>query len=109
MSGSNLYLWIDLFFISAQNEQLPLLKKWSCEFPALFVATLAEHGSATYKDGEEYSCRAVNVSKIVDTTGCGDSYQGAFIVDYLINKDVVSAMKAGSEAAAITLSFEGAV
>lgn len=75
----------------------------------MFVATLAEYGSVAYKNGEEYSCKAVKVEKIVDTTGCGDSYQGAFIVDYLINKDVISAMKAGSEAAAVTLSFEGAV
>jgi len=36
------------------------------------------------------------VEKVVDTTGCGDSYQGAFIVDYLMNGDILSAMKAGS-------------
>jgi len=97
-----------LFFISGKSEHFPLLKKWSAEYPAVFVATLGENGSVAYKNGKEYSCEAVKVEKVVDTTGCGDSYQGAFIVDYLINNDVLSAMKAGSEAAAVTLSFVGA-
>jgi len=100
---------IDLFFISAKEEQLPLLKKWSFEYSALFVATLGENGSIAYKNGEDYSCSAVKVEKVIDTTGCGDSYQGAFIVDYLINNDVLSAMQAGSKAAAVTLSFVGAL
>jgi len=38
----------------------------------------------------------------------GDSYQGAFIVDYLVNGDILSAMKAGSQSAALTLSYIGA-
>jgi len=100
---------IDLFFISGKSESLPLLKKWSVEYPeTVFVATLGENGSIAYKSGEEYICEAVKVEKVIDTTGCGDSYQGAFIVDYLINNNVLSAMKAGSEAAAVTLSFVGA-
>ncbi|MCL2690513.1 MAG: PfkB family carbohydrate kinase [Chitinispirillia bacterium] len=100
---------IDLFFISGKKESLPLLKKWSAEYPkTVFVMTLGADGSIAYKDGAEYKCEAVKAEKIVDTTGCGDSYQGAFIVDYLINNDVLSAMKAGSKAAAVTLSFVGA-
>jgi len=100
---------IDLFFISGKSESLPLLKKWSAKYPeTVFVATLGENGSIAYKNGDEYTCEAVKVEKVVDTTGCGDSYQGAFIVDYMINEDVLSAMKAGSEAAAVTLSFVGA-
>jgi len=100
---------IDLFFISGKASSLPLLKKWSIEYPeTVFVATLGENGSIAYKNGEEYTCEAVKVEKVVDTTGCGDSYQGAFIVDYLINNNVLSAMRAGSKAAAVTLSFVGA-
>jgi fructoselysine 6-kinase len=99
---------IDLFFISGKSEHLTLLKQWSTEYPTLFVATLGENGSIAYKNGKEYSCGAVEVEKVIDTTGCGDAYQGAFVVDYLINNDVMSAMRAGSEAAAVTLSFVGA-
>jgi len=101
--------YIDIFFISGKNEHLPIFKKWSEEYSTLFVATLGENGSIAYKNGEEFICEAVKVETVVDTTGCGDSYQGAFIVDYLINNDVLSAMRAGSQAAAITLSFLGAL
>ncbi|MDR0306370.1 MAG: PfkB family carbohydrate kinase [Chitinispirillales bacterium] len=99
---------IDLFFISGKKWHLPLLEKWSEEYSALFVATLGEEGSVAYKNGKEYCCEAVKVQEVVDTTGCGDSYQGAFIADYLTNNDALSAMKAGSEAAVVTLSFVGA-
>lgn len=100
---------IDLFFISAKEQHLPMLRQWSAEFPTLFIATLGENGSVAYQNGKEYFCGAVPVEKVVDTTGCGDSYQGAFIVDWLLNRDVRSAMQAGSQAAAVTLSFVGAL
>jgi fructoselysine 6-kinase len=104
----NYFPSIDLFFISGKNEYSQLLKKWSEKYNTLFVSTLGANGSVAYKNGVEYFCEAAKVEKVIDTTGCGDSYQGAFIVDYLINADILSAMKAGSQAAAITLSYIGA-
>jgi fructoselysine 6-kinase len=104
----NYFSAIDLFFISGKKEYSPLLKKWSEKYSTLFVSTLGASGSIAYKNGIEYFCEAEKVEKVVDTTGCGDSYQGAFIVDYLINGDILSAMKAGSQSAAITLSHIGA-
>jgi fructoselysine 6-kinase len=103
----NYFPAIDLFFISSKKENLPMFKKWSTEYSTLFVATLGEAGSIAYNKGTEYSCEAVKVDKIIDTTGCGDSYQGAFIVDYLLNANILSAMKNGSESAAITLTVVG--
>jgi fructoselysine 6-kinase len=101
---------IDLFFISGTSKTVSILKQWSLEFPAVvFVATLGENGSVAFHNGAEYACEAIKAEKIVDTTGCGDSYQGAFIVDYLHNRDVESAMKAGARSAAVTLGFVGAV
>ena len=104
----NYFSAIDLFFISGKNEYSPLLKKWSEKYNTLFVSTLGAYGSIAYKSGVEYSCEAVKAEKVVDTTGCGDSYQGAFIVDYLLNRDILSAMKASSQSAAVTLSHVGA-
>jgi fructoselysine 6-kinase len=101
---------LDLFFISGTAKTVPILKQWSLEFPAVvFAATLGENGSVAFHNGAQYACEAVKFEKIVDTTGCGDSYQGAFIVDYLHNRDVESAMKAGTGSAAVTLGFVGAV
>jgi fructoselysine 6-kinase len=100
---------LDLFFISGKREYLPILKKLSCEYSTVFVATLGKDGSVAFKDGVEYSCEAVRIPNVVDTTGCGDSYQGAFIVEYLESGDIASSMKAGANSAAVTLSFMGAV
>jgi fructoselysine 6-kinase len=100
---------VDLFFISGKDEHLPILRQWSREYDALFIITLGANGSVAFKDGARYDCAAVKVAEVVDTTGCGDSYQGAFICDYLVNKDILSAMQAGSKSAAVTLSFVGAI
>ncbi|MDD5020995.1 MAG: PfkB family carbohydrate kinase, partial [Endomicrobiaceae bacterium] len=98
---------IDLFFISGNNQKLEQLERWSKNFHTVFTATLGKCGSITYHKGNKYKCDAIKVSEVIDTTGCGDSYQGAFIVDYMLNKDIKSAMAKGSESAAITLSFVG--
>jgi len=98
---------IDLFFISGNNQNLEILEKWSRKFDAVFTATLGKEGSVSFHRGEKFTCDAVKVEKVVDTTGCGDSYQGAFIADYLLTGDVYSSMQSGSKAAAVTLSFVG--
>jgi fructoselysine 6-kinase len=98
---------VDLFFISGKNKNLETLEKWSKRFKTVFTATLGENGSVSYRRGAKYFCGAAAAGKIVDTTGCGDSYQGAFIVEYLNGKNLESAMRKGSESAAETLSFEG--
>jgi len=101
---------IDLFFISGKPEYFPLLQQWSREFPGIiFTATLGAQGSIAFQNGSKYQCEAVKVSEVIDTTGCGDAFQGAFIVDYLHHRDISSAMKAGSKSAAITLSHMGAI
>lgn len=100
---------IDLFFISGNPEEFSTLREWSKKYETIFVATLGAAGSVTFMNGEEYHCKAVEVKEVVDTTGCGDSYQGAFLADYLIHKDVKQAMQAGSISASITLGFVGGV
>lgn len=100
---------IDLFFWSAEKSQLHILCEWSKKYSTIFIATLGKDGSVAYKNGIEFVCEAEKVHQIVDTTGCGDSYQGAFIAEYIINRDIARSMKKGSEAAAITLSFVGAL
>ena len=66
---------INLFFISGKPDYFSLLKKWSHEYSAVFIATLGENGSVAFKNGEEFHCDAVEVAEVVDTIGCGDSYQ----------------------------------
>lgn len=98
---------IDYFFISGEEELLPLLKKWSTEYEGVFVATLAEKGSVAYEKGREYRADAVKVPEVVDTTGCGDSYQAGFICSIIKDGQIRNAMEEGSELAAETLSYIG--
>ncbi|MBQ2952637.1 MAG: carbohydrate kinase [Clostridia bacterium] len=99
--------FVDFFFISGDDAFLPTAKAWSERFDAIFNVTLAERGSVTYVGGREYRVSAVPVSEVIDTTGCGDSYHGAFLSRYLLDGDVTAAMHEGSRVASQTLSHMG--
>lgn len=100
----------DFFFISAADDSkrvLSVLKSWSEKYDGIFVGTLAEKGSVAFKNGKEYHAEAIKVSSIVDTTGCGDSYQAGFIGEFTRNGDIEKAMEEGSLVASHTLSHMG--
>lgn len=94
---------LDVFFISGEASILPRLATWSQRYPAVFVATLAEKGSAAFHRGQAYRAEAVPVQQIVDTTGCGDCYQAGFMACYTRRRDIQLALENGSEAAAKNL------
>jgi len=67
---------------------------------ALYV-TLDEYGCAVYYNGpdgklEEHFVKRVRVDKVVDTTGCGDSFAGGLAIGYLKTKDYVKACQYGN-------------
>lgn len=99
--------YIDYFFISGEESLLPVLKKWSIDYKGVFTATLAEKGSVAYESGTEYKADAVKVSEVIDTTGCGDSYQAGFICSVIKDGQIKEAMEEGSRVAAETLSHIG--
>ena len=51
---------------------------------------------------------AVDVKKIVDTTGCGDAFQAAFTVSYFKDGDIRKALKAAAQQAAKVIQHYGA-
>lgn len=99
--------WVDFFMISGDDSVLPVARAWSEKYDGLFNVTLAEHGSVTYHHGKEYRVAAVPVDKVIDTTGCGDSYHGGFLGRYLLDGDITAAMHEGSRVASETLSHMG--
>lgn len=99
--------YIDFFMISGSEELLPNFRDLSLRYGGLFNMSLAERGSVTYCSGQEYKAQAVKVDEIVDTTGCGDSYHAGFVCSYLLEEDIIKAMKIGSEIAAETLKHYG--
>ena len=99
--------YVDFFMISGSEELLPMFKGLSNKYNCLFNVSLAENGSVTYFNGQEYRVQAVKVESIIDTTGCGDSYHAGFVCSYMLENDIKKAMNVGSEIAAETLKHYG--
>lgn len=100
---------IDIVFLSGKEEILPELQALSSQTGKLIVPTLGEKGSVAFHGDEEYSQEAIQVDKIVDTTGCGDAFQAAFSIEWMNSKDVQKSLEAGSIAASKVLTFVGGV
>lgn len=98
---------VDFFMISGSEELLPRFKELSNKYRSLFNVSLAERGSVTYLNGQEFKVQAVKVESIIDTTGCGDSYHAGFVCSYMLENNIEKAMNVGSEIAAETLKHYG--
>ena len=98
---------VDFFMISGSEELLPRFKELSNKYRCLFNVSLAERGSVTYFNEQEFKVQAVKVESIIDTTGCGDSYHAGFVCSYMLENNIEKAMNVGSEIAAETLKHYG--
>lgn len=98
---------VDFFMISGSEELLPKFKELSNKYSCLFNVSLAERGSVTYFNGQEFKVQAVKVERIIDTTGCGDSYHAGFVCSYMLENNIEKAMNVGSEIATETLKHYG--
>lgn len=99
--------YIEFFMMSGSKEFLHIFKSFSEKYDGLFNMTLAKEGSVTYYHGKEYRVKADSVERIVDTTGCGDSYHAGFVCSYLAGNEIEKAMAVGSKLAAETLTHFG--
>lgn len=72
------------------------------------VITDGEKGSFGYEKGAIYHQKAIVPKKIVDTTGAGDSFTGAFIADFVCTGNIETAMRAGAEYSSKKLTHLGA-
>lgn len=71
------------------------------------VLTLGENGSATVSNGEYIHVDACKAD-VVDTTGAGDTFIGAFTVALSEGKPVAEAMRFASRAASLAVTKRGA-
>jgi ribokinase len=55
-----------------------------------------EHGSLLFTKKEHFSCPGYPLENVIDPTGCGDSFGGAFIGHYSKHKSMRKAMVYGS-------------
>ena len=99
--------YVDYFMISGEENLLSKFADFSNKYPGLFNMSLADKGSVTYHNGKKYAVPADEVTEIIDTTGCGDSYHAGFVCSHMINGDIYEAMKVGTQFATETLSHYG--
>jgi sulfofructose kinase len=72
------------------------------EGPSLVVITDGVRGSWAWdRHGQKWYQPAFSMPKVVDTTGCGDSYHGAFLAAMLEGRSVPDAMALASAVAAL--------
>nr|WP_299171628.1 carbohydrate kinase family protein [uncultured Allomuricauda sp.] len=100
---------IDIVFLSGKEEMLDELQELSHQTGKLIVPTLGAKGSVAFFGAQRYYQKAIEVDKIVDTTGCGDAFQAAFSIEWLKAEDVEKSLIAGSIAASKVLRFTGGV
>ena len=100
---------IDLGIISGGEEQLVQAREIVANHGAFIIVTLGAEGSIALRPGEEIHQPALPVDEVIDTTGCGDAFLGAFITAYYGGADVQSALLKGAEAGAEILGRVGAV
>jgi ribokinase len=75
--------------------------------PTTVVATLGEQGALVWHDGEVEHISAPRVD-VVDTTGAGDSFCGAFAARLVRGDDPVSAARYGVAAGSLAVTVAGA-
>lgn len=100
---------IDIGFVSGDKALVEALKPVARQLNTLIVITLGAAGSVAIEGDQEYYQPAIPVKNVVDTTGCGDAYQAAFVVSYFENRNIKEAMEKGSYAASQVLGHMGSV
>lgn len=96
----------DIVFFGGNKRKISLIKKLSKNNDTLWVITLGKEGSKAFFKGKEYS-QGIIKTKVVDSTGCGDSFQAAFLVEYMKSRDVKKALKAGTIQASKVIGIIG--
>jgi fructoselysine 6-kinase len=100
--------YFDIICIGGSKDHIQLVNSLSKKYPKkAFVLTFGKEGSIGYFQKKEYIQSVVPVSKIVDSTGCGDAFQGSFIVNFIESHDMKKSLQLASQKAADTLKHIG--
>lgn len=88
---------IAFFGLAIQDKKLiaqlaAIAERWH----KLFVVTLGADGSRAFLGHDRFEQGAVQVSKVVDTTGAGDAFAAAFLASYMHGCDVSLSMQRGA-------------
>lgn len=100
---------IALFGLAAENGALvDRLEGLARRHRKLFVVTLGPEGSLALAESGRFTCSAVPVERVVDTTGAGDTFAAAFLAEYSVSRDLRRSLERGAREAALTIQKVGA-
>jgi len=71
------------------------------------IVTMGEHGSEVTQGGRLTKIGVAKAKAVVDPTGCGDSYRGAFLRALADGRDIIEAAAMGSVCASFTVEQRG--
>lgn len=78
-------------------------------FKGTLIVTLGAEGSVAYDEKDNKITVPIQKTKVIDTTGAGDSYLGAFIYKYFVDEDSLkNAMEFATKCASFTCQSLGA-
>ncbi len=103
---------IDIAFFGLGKDQKHIIERISAlakTHGKVMVVTLGADGSIAFKGEEHYSCAAIKVPKIVDTTGAGDAFAAGFLAHYMHGVSLQAALEKGAQNAAKTIQYMGSV
>jgi fructoselysine 6-kinase len=103
--------YIDIAFLSSnmdsEQDIRNLAQRVHTLGPLIVVIMQGEQGALAY-DGTSYHSQSIVPTDVVDTLGAGDGFIAGFLVDYLENQDIQSALSSGTVAASKVCSMWGA-
>jgi fructoselysine 6-kinase len=85
---------------SADNATIDAVSRRAQEHGKLFIVTLGPDGSVVLDGERRYSCPAVPVERVVDTTGAGDAYAAGFLSRWCHGAGIQESMEHGAALAA---------
>ncbi|MYB35228.1 MAG: carbohydrate kinase family protein [Gammaproteobacteria bacterium] len=77
------------------------------EMAGILVITRGANGSEIYLNGQELHVQAVNVSEVVDPTGCGDAYRSGLLYGLANRLDWETSAQLGSLMGGIKIEHSG--
>jgi len=100
--------YFDVIFIGGEKKYEKAVQVLAKQYlRKVFILTLGKDGSIAYHEGIKILQPAYKIKKVVDTTGCGDAFQAAFLASWLENKNIKTALIKGAKRAADIIKTVG--
>ena len=100
---------VDVAMVSGTRSIAETLLPETHGSDSVVLVTLGAEGSLALHRGVLHEQPAARVEEVVDTTGCGDAYAGAFMASWMVDGDIARAMSRAAEAASRVLTHVGAI